>query len=122
MKSFTLLAALVLAGCATNPRDIEPISRDYRPLLINDCATLRDRETTTQTDLNRYREIQSNNRVSHAVDGISDLLGGWPWPSAWRNRKADARNEHAIARLSGELEAVQTARAVRCAEGSTTRS
>jgi hypothetical protein len=114
MKSFILLATMVLAGCATDPHDIEPISRDYRPLLVNDCATLMEREATTQRDLERYTDLQSNNRVTDALETLTGMLSqGW----AWRSRKEDARNERAIARLSGELEAVQTARAIRCAQG-----
>jgi hypothetical protein len=113
MKSFTLLATLVLAGCATNPQDIEPLSRDYQPLLVYDCATLIAREATTQKDLDRYTDLQSNNRVTDGLDALTGMLGeGW----SWRSRKADAKNERAIARLSGELEAVQTARAIRCAQ------
>jgi hypothetical protein len=113
MKAFTMFAAMALAGCATDPRDIEPITRDYQPLLVNDCATLMDREANTQRDLDRYRDLQSNNRLADAV---------YMAIPAWRSRKADAKNERAIARLSGELEAVQTARAIRCAQGPTPSS
>ena len=113
MKSLTLLAAMVLAGCATDPQDIEPVSRDYQPLLVNDCATLMAREATLQRDLDRHKDLQSNNRATDAVGAVTGVLGkGW----SWRGRKADAANERAIARLSGELEAVQAARAIRCAE------
>ena len=113
MKAFTLLVTMVLAGCATDPRDIEPLSRDYQPLLVNDCATLMAREATTQRDLDRYTDLQSNNRTYDALDAVTGMLGeGW----FRRSRKSDARNERAIARLSGELEALQTARAIRCAE------
>ena len=114
MRVFTLLATMVFAGCAANPQNIEPISRDYRPLLVNDCATLMDREAATQRDLDRYTELQSSNRLNDALEAVFVMLGK---DVAWRTRKQDARNERAIARLRGELEAVQTARAIRCAEG-----
>jgi hypothetical protein len=114
MKSVTLLATLVLAGCATDPQNIDPLPRSYEPLLVHDCATLMAREAATQSDLDRYSNLQSNNRVTDALDALTTVLGeGW----TWRSRKADAKNERAIARLSGELEAVQTARAIRCAQG-----
>ena len=113
-KSFTLFATMVLAGCATDPQDIEPISRDYGPLLANDCATLMDHEATTQRELDRYTDLQSNNRTTDALETVSGMLTGH-W--GWRSRKKDAANERAIARLSGELEAVQAARAIRCAQG-----
>jgi hypothetical protein len=114
MKSFTLLATLMLAGCATDPQNIEPLPRAYEPLLVNDCATLIAREAAIQSDLDRYTDLQSNNRVTDALDALTTVLGeGW----SWRSRKADEKNERAIARLSGELEAVQTARAIRCAQG-----
>jgi len=115
MRFFTLLVTMVLAGCATNPEDIEPISRDYHPLLVDDCATLIEREAATQRDLDRYTEIQSNNRITDALKAVFVIVGDGGM--AWRSRKQDARNERAIARLRGELEAVQTARAIRCAEG-----
>ena len=114
MKSFTLLATVVLVGCATDPQDIEPVSRSYEPLLVEDCATLTAREATIQSNLDRYTDLQSNNRVTDALDALTSVLGeGW----SWRSRKKDAANERAIARLSGELEAVQTARAMRCSQG-----
>jgi hypothetical protein len=114
MKSFTLLATLVLSGCATDPRDIKPVSRSYEPLLVHDCATLMAREASTQRDLDRYTDLQSNNRVTDALDTVTGVLGkGW----FWRSRKADSANERAIARLRGELEAVQAARGIRCAAG-----
>jgi hypothetical protein len=115
MKSFTLLATMVLAGCATDPKDIEPVSRSYEPLLVEDCATLMDREATTQRDLDKYSALQSNNRVSDVLETVTGMLGK-EW-IGWRSRKEDARNERTIARLSGELEAVQAARAIRCAQG-----
>jgi hypothetical protein len=114
MKSFTLLATLVLAGCATDPQNIEPLPRSYEPLLVNDCATLMAREAAVQSDLDRYTDLQSNNRMTDALDAVTTVLGEG---LSWRSRKADAKNERAIARLSGELEAVQTARAIRCAQG-----
>jgi hypothetical protein len=115
MKPFTLLASLVLAGCATDPRDIEPVSRDYQPLLVNDCPTLMAHEAATQREFDRYSDRQSNNRVTDGLEAVTGVLGaGW----SWRSRKKDAANERAIARLRGELEAVETARAIRCAEGS----
>ncbi len=78
MKAFTLLATLALAGCATDPNDIEPMSRDYQPLLVNDCATLMDREATTQRDLDRYRDLQSTNRTTDALDRVTGVFGkGW---------------------------------------------
>jgi hypothetical protein len=114
MKSFTLLAALVLAGCATDPEDIDPLSRSYEPLLVHDCATLMEREAVTQSNLDRYTELQSNNRVTDAVETLATVFGGEGW--SWRSRKKDPANERAIARLRGELEAVQAARAVRCGQ------
>lgn len=108
MKVFALLAAAtVLAGCAADPRTIKPIPRDYQPLLADDCKTLLEREAATQKDLDRYVALQSNLRISDAL--------GWLIP-AWRVSDEDVHNEHVIARLSGELEAVQTARAIRCAD------
>ena len=64
MKPCTLLATVGLARCATNPQDIEPVSRSYESLLVSDCATLMAREAATQRDLDRYTDLQSNNRVS----------------------------------------------------------
>lgn len=113
MKSLTLLATVMLAGCATDPRDIEPVSRSYEPLLVEDCSTLMAREATIQGNLDRYTDLQSNNRMTDALETLTAVLGeGWNW----RSRKKDAANERAIARLSGELEAVQTARAIRCGQ------
>src|SRR5687768_12026970 len=74
MKSFTLLAALVLAGCATDPEDIDPLSRSYEPLLVHDCATLMEREAVTQSNLDRYTELQSNNRVTDAVETLATVF------------------------------------------------
>jgi hypothetical protein len=51
--------------------------------------------------------------VTDALEALTTVLGeGW----TWRSRKKDAANERAITRLSGELEAVKTARAIRCGQ------
>lgn len=118
-KSIALLATMLLAGCATDPQNIEPVSRDYRPLLANDCATLMDRETATRRELDRYSDLQTNNRATDVVQTATGLFfGNWNW----RIPKGDAANERTIARLRGELEAVQIARATRCAEGASAQT
>ncbi len=79
MKSFTLLATLVLAaGCATDPQDIEPVSRSYEPLLAESCSTLLAREATLQSDLDRHTDLQSTNRATDVLDALGTLFtDGW---------------------------------------------
>ena len=54
-KSFTLFATMVLAGCATNPQDIEPMSRDYRPRLRK--RTRFARKASSDLDLHPFQNI-----------------------------------------------------------------
>ena len=100
-----LIAALALTSCATNPSKIKPTVVDYHPLMFYDCATLDTRIAATDKEVRRYVSSQSNARVGDA------LL--WPVPLSRMTGK-NRRNVETIGRLSGELEALKTARTLKC--------
>lgn len=108
MKRATVAAvSVLLTACATAPERIAPVALDYRPFLDHDCALLTDWADKTEARLKLYTLSQNHGRT---VDAIT-------WPvSTTRMFGKNRRNVEAIARLTGERDALRQAQAIKCAE------
>lgn len=106
MKTIAVaVLALLVTACATNPASISSTPTDYKQFMIFDCANLTDKVAATDKELRRYVSSQGKARVADAIT--------WPVPTS-RIFGKNRRNVEAISRLGGELEALRTARTLRC--------
>lgn len=99
------IGALALAACATDPSSIQHTTTDFRPYMVNDCATLTRMCADKKAELDDVISSQGHARVGDA------LL--WPIPLS-RMDGMNGRNVRAIQLLGGEYDALTKAQTLRC--------
>lgn len=67
----TLLAALVLSGCAASPAAIQPDYISSEIYAEYSCETLRDLRATKQGEIDELSKSQKTKRV---IDGVSNVV------------------------------------------------
>lgn len=107
MRTVTvLLAAAVLAGCASRASDIAPAY--VSPLTYDDfsCAQLREEATRVSSRAIAATGAQNQRAANDAVaTGVSLILF---WPAVFLVR-GDGAQATEVARLKGEMEAIEQA-------------
>lgn len=95
-----LITALTLAGCANRPETIRASFVSHEKYAELNCERLSDRLADTRTELVKYSKMQDSKANGDAV-GV--FLLGIPFS------KLSGDHEGDVARLKGEVEAIDTA-------------
>jgi hypothetical protein len=94
------LVALALVACANRPESIHPSFVSYEKFVPLDCAALASRISGARAELERVSKMQDEKATGDAV-GV--FLLGIPFS------KLTGDYEGEVARLKGEVEAIETA-------------
>jgi hypothetical protein len=104
-----ILAALVLSACANRPESIRASYVSHEKFAHLDCMTLTNKMGDTRSELDKISRMQNDKANGDAV-GV--FLLGVPFS------KLSGDHEGDVARLKGEVEALQTAQVKnRCTVG-----
>ena len=95
-----ILITVVLVGCANRPESIRASHVSFERYIDLNCTALVTKMTDTQAELTKYSKMQDSKANGDAV-GVFFL--GIPFS------KMSGDHEGDIARLKGEVEAVETA-------------
>lgn len=104
-KTVTALAAVsMLAACATPPKDIAPAYVSTGLYENLSCAQLRrEAEGVSQRAAVAYGKQEKNRNQDAAMTGVSIILF---WPAAFF-LKGDGADAAEVARLKGEMQAIE---------------
>lgn len=94
------LAILTLAACANRPESIRASFVSHEKFVHLDCTQLATRKVDTQAELAKISKLQDQKATGDAV-GV--FLFGIPFS------KLSGDHEGEVARLKGEIEAIDTA-------------
>lgn len=102
MKNFTLavFVTLALAGCANRPESIRASFVSHEKFIHLNCAELATRMADTRAELEKYSKLQDSKANG---DAFGVFLLGIPFS------KLSGDHEGDVARLKGEIEAIDTA-------------
>jgi hypothetical protein len=99
--SITLLAGVVLlAGCATRPESIRASHVSFEKFTHLDCSQLATKMGDTRAELDKYSKLQDSKANMDAATVFLVLI-----PAS----KLSGDHEGDVARLKGEVEAIETA-------------
>lgn len=102
MKRFALavVAAMTFVGCANRPESIRASHVSHEKYTHLDCTALATRMTDTRADLDKFSKMQDSKANG---DAFGVFLLGIPFS------KLSGDHEGDVARLKGEVEAIDTA-------------
>lgn len=95
-----LVAAAAVSGCANRPSSIRASFVSHEKYATLDCTALQARMSSTREDLDKFSKLQDEKATGDAV-GV--FLVGVPFS------KLSGDHEGEVARLKGEVEALDTA-------------
>ena len=99
-KALVLVFALTLVACANRPETIRASFVSHEKFVHLDCPGLSTKMSDTRAELDKYSKMQDSKATGDAV-GV--FLLGVPFS------KLSGDHEGDVARLKGEIEAVETA-------------
>lgn len=97
---FAIAIALTLIGCANRPESIRASFVSHEKFTHLDCAGLATRMVDTRAELDKYAKLQDSKANG---DAFGVFLLGIPFS------KLSGDHEGDVARLKGEVEAIDTA-------------
>lgn len=99
-KLLTLVVAVTLGACANRPESIHASFVSHEKFTHLECAALAAKLADTRSELERVSKLQDSKATADAV-GV--FLLGIPFSKLSGDHEAD------VARLKGEVEAIDTA-------------
>jgi hypothetical protein len=97
---FSLLAASVLVGCANRPESIRASFVSHERFTELNCSQLTTKLADTRSELDKFSKMQDSKANG---DAFGVFLLGIPFSKLFGDHEGD------VARLKGEVEAIETA-------------